>query len=115
MKIALDRTQPGAALGLGYGEGVTHDYLRLGTTTLFATLGIASGQVLTKCQPPHRHHEFLRFLKDIDANVPPELDIHLVVDNYATHKHAGVSAGWRPAPDTRCITRRPLLLLAKPS
>jgi putative transposase len=84
---ALDRTQPVLPLGLGYVEGVTHDYVRHGTTTLFAALDIASGQVLTRCRPRHRHQEFLAFLKDIEANVPPELDIHLVVDNYATHKH----------------------------
>jgi putative transposase len=87
---ALDCTQPVLPLGLGYVEGVTHDYVRHGTTTLFAALDIASGQVLTRCQPRHRHQEFLQFLKDIEANVPPELDIHLVVDNYATHKHERV-------------------------
>ncbi len=84
---ALDRTQPVLPMGLGYVEGVTHDYVRHGTTTLFAALDIASGQILTRCKPRHRHQEFLGFLKHIDANVPPELDIHLVVDNYATHKH----------------------------
>jgi putative transposase len=84
---ALDRTQPVLPMGLGYVEGVTHDYVRHGTTTLFAALDIASGQVLTRCKPRHRHQEFLGFLNHIDANVPPELDIHLVVDNYATHKH----------------------------
>jgi putative transposase len=87
---ALDRTQPVLPMGLGYVEGVTHDYVRHGTTTLFAALDLASGQVLTRCQPRHRHQEFLQFLKDIEANVPPELDIHLVVDNYATHKHEKV-------------------------
>ena len=84
---ALDRTQPVLPMGLGYVEGVTHDYVRHGTTTLFAALDIASGEVLTRCKPRHRHQEFLGFLNHIDANVPPELDIHLVVDNYATHKH----------------------------
>jgi len=69
---------------------VTHDYVRHGTTTLFAALDIASGQVLTRCKPRHRHQEFLGFLNHIDANVPPDLDIHLVVDNYATHKHEKV-------------------------
>lgn len=87
---ALDRTQPVLPMGLGYVEGVTHDYVRHGTTTLFAALDIASGQVLTRCKPRHRHQEFLAFLNHIDANVPPDLDIHLVVDNYATHKHAKV-------------------------
>lgn len=87
---ALDRTQPVLPMGLGYVEGVTHDYVRHGTTTLFAALDIASGQVLTRCKPRHRHQEFLGFLNHIDANVPPDLDIHLVVDNYATHKHEKV-------------------------
>jgi len=87
---ALDRTQPVLPMGLGYVEGVTHDYVRHGTTTLFAALDIASGQVLTRCKPRHRHQEFLGFLHHIDANVPPDLDIHLVVDNYATHKHGKV-------------------------
>ena len=69
---------------------MTHDYVRHGTTTLFAALDIASGQVLTRCKPRHRHQEFLGFLNHIDANVPPDLDIHLIVDNYATHKHEKV-------------------------
>jgi putative transposase len=84
---ALDRTQPVLPMGLGYVEGVTHDYVRHGAITLFAALDIASGQVLTRCKPRHRHKEFLGFLNHLDANVPPDLDIHLVVDNYAIHKH----------------------------
>ncbi len=87
---ALDRTQPILPLGLGYVEGVTHDYVRHGTTTLFAALDIASGQVLAQCQRRHRHQEFRQFLRRIDASVPQALDVHLVVDNYATHKHATV-------------------------
>jgi putative transposase len=87
---ALNRTQPLLPMGLGYVEGVTHDYVRHGTTTLFAALDIASGQVLTKCKHRHRHQEYLGFLKYIDANVPQKLDIHLVVDNYSTHKHPTV-------------------------
>lgn len=87
---ALDRTQPMLPMGLGYVEGVTHDYIRHGTTTLFAALDIASGHVLTQCKPRHRHQEFLQFLRHIDKNVPENLDIHLVVDNYVTHKHAKV-------------------------
>ncbi len=84
---ALDRTQPLLPMGLGYVEGVTHDYVRHGTTTLFAALDIATGQVLTSCKKRHRHQEYLQFLKEVNANVPSELEIHLVVDNYATHKH----------------------------
>ncbi len=87
---ALERTQPLLPLGLGYVEGVTHGYLRHGTTTLFAALDVATGRVLAQCKPRHRHQEFLGFLKHIDAHVPPDLDIHLVVDNYGTHKHARV-------------------------
>jgi len=87
---ALDRTQPLLPMGLGYVEGVTHDYVRHGTTTLFAALDIATGKVLTCCKRRHRHQEYLQFLKQIDANVAKDLDIHLVVDNYATHKHAKV-------------------------
>jgi putative transposase len=84
---ALERTQPLLPMGLGYVEGVTHDYVRHGTTTLFAALDIANGAVLTQCKARHRHQEFLAFLRHIDTNVPRQFDIHLIVDNYATHKH----------------------------
>src|SRR6266498_6052202 len=87
---ALDRTQPLLPLGLGYVEGVTHDYVRHGTTTLFAALDVASGRVLTSCKRRHRHQEYLAFLKEVDESMPRKLDIHLVVDNYATHKHPRV-------------------------
>ncbi len=87
---ALDRTQPMLPLGLGYVEGVTHDYVRHGTTTLFAALDLASGRVLTQCKRRHRHQEFLQFLRHIEASVPEELEVHLIVDNYCTHKHAKV-------------------------
>ena len=87
---ALEPTQPLLPLGLGYVEGVTHGYIRHGTTTLFAALDVATGQILAQCKPRHRHQEFLSFLKHIDANVPPDLDVHLVVDNYSTHKHVKV-------------------------
>lgn len=87
---ALNRTQPMLPMGLGYVEGVTHDYVRHGTTTLFAALDIAKGTVITQCKRKHRHQEFLAFLKDIEQQVPEDLDIHAIVDNYATHKHATV-------------------------
>lgn len=87
---ALERTQPVLPMGLGYVEGITHDYVRHGTTTLFAALNIASGEVIDKCQPRHRHQEFLKFLNHIDANVPATLDLHLIMDNYASHKHPKV-------------------------
>jgi len=87
---ALERTQPMLPMGLGYVEGVTHDYERHGTTTLFAALDIANGEVLAQCKSRHRHQEYLSFLKHVDENVPRNLDIHLVIDNYATHKHSTV-------------------------
>lgn len=89
---ALNRTQPMLPMGLGYLEGVTHDYVRHGTTTLFAALDIASGTIIGQCRPQHRHQEFLSFLRHIDQNVPKELDVHLVLDNYATHKHPKIVA-----------------------
>jgi putative transposase len=89
---ALERTQPMLPLGLGYVEGVTHDYKRHGTTTLFAALDVLDGSVIAECKPRHRHQEFLGFLRTIEANVPKDLDIHLIVDNYSTHKHARVKA-----------------------
>ena len=89
---ALDRTQPTLPLGLGYVEGYTHDYIRHGTTTLFAALDIATGKVLGQCTQRHRHQEFLAFLRLIERETPAELDIHLVLDNYATHNHAKVRA-----------------------
>jgi putative transposase len=89
---ALERTQPLLPLGLGYLEGVTHDYTRHGTTTLFAALDVQRGEVLATTHRRHRHQEFLAFLGHIDANVPSDLDIHLIIDNYGTHKHATVRA-----------------------
>src|SRR3974390_2227848 len=80
---ALERTQPMLPLGLGYVEGVTHDYRRHGTTTLFAALDTASGKVLTKCRPRHRHQDYLSFLREIEKNVPKNLEVHIIVDNYA--------------------------------
>lgn len=87
---ALNRTQPVLPLGLGYVEGVTHDYVRHGTTTLFAALDVATGTVISQCRRRHRHQEFLAFLRHLDASVPRDLDIHLIIDNYATHKHPKV-------------------------
>lgn len=89
---ALERTQPVLPMGLGYVEGITHDYVRHGTTTLFAALDVANGMVLTQCKAKHRHQEFLAFLRHIEANVPEHLDVHLICDNYGTHKHARVKA-----------------------
>jgi transposase len=87
---ALDRTQPGLPLKKGRCQTMTHDYKRHGTTTLFAALNVASGKVLGTCMKKHRHQEWLRFLRMIDRQTPPQLDVHLIADNYATHKHAKV-------------------------
>lgn len=84
---ALDRTQPGLPLKRGRGTTMTHDYKRNGTTTLFAALNAADGQVISLCQQRHRHQEWLRFLKLINQATPPDQDLHLIIDNYATHKH----------------------------
>ena len=89
---ALQRTQPVLPMGLGYVEGVTHDYVRHGTTTLFAALNVLNGAVLAECKPRHRHQEFLAFLRSIDKAVPAELDVHCIVDNYASHKHPKVKS-----------------------
>jgi transposase len=89
---ALDRTQPGLPLKKGRAATMTHDYKRHGTTTLFAALDVKSGIVIGECQPRHRAKEFIRFLKRIDRIVEKGLDIHLVLDNYRTHKTAEVNA-----------------------
>jgi transposase len=85
---ALDRTQPMLPLRPGQPARRSHDYKRHGVTSLFAALDIATGRVIGKCFPRHRAAEFRRFLDEIEANVPPDLDVHLVMDNYATHKTA---------------------------
>ena len=89
---ALDRTQPGLPLKKGRAGTMTHDYRRHGTTTLFAALDVASGEIVHECMPRHRHQEFLRFLRKIERTVVAELDIHVILDNYATHKHPAVRA-----------------------
>ena len=87
---ALERTQPLLPMGVGYVEGVTHDYRRHGTTTLFAALNIETGTVISQCRQRHRHTEYLDFLRQIDAAVPQALDVHIIVDNYSTHKHVRI-------------------------
>ncbi len=89
---ALDRTQPGLPMKRGRAQTLTHDYKRNGTTTLFAALDVKSGIVIGECQPRHRAKEFIRFLKKIDRSVQKHLDLHLIMDNYATHKTAAVKA-----------------------
>jgi len=83
---ALDRSAPILPLHVGLPERRTHDYRRHGTTSLFAALDVATGKIIGECHRRHRSQEFLRFLKTIDASVPPSLDIHLILDNYGTHK-----------------------------
>ena len=95
---ALDRTQPSLPIINGRAATITHDYKRHGTTTLFAALDVLAGKVIGSCLPKHRHSEFVRFLKTIDAEVHAGLQVHLILDNYATHKHPNVLAwlGKRP-------------------
>jgi transposase len=87
---ALDRTQPGLPLKKGRCGTMTHDYKRNGTTTLFAALNVAEGKLIGTCMPRHRHQEWIKFLKQIDQQTPAGLDLHLIADNYATHKHPKV-------------------------
>jgi transposase len=89
---ALDRTQPGLPMKKGRAATMTHDYKRHGTTTLFAALDVQSGLVIGECQPRHRSREFIRFLRAIDRIVDKRFALHLVVDNYGTHKTAAVKA-----------------------
>lgn len=95
---ALDRTQPGLPMKKGRAGTMTHDYKRNGTTTLFAALNMLDGTVIGTCMPRHRHREFLRFLKLIDHQTAADLDLHLVVDNYATHKTPGVKRWLKAHP-----------------
>jgi len=95
---ALDRTQPGLPIKKGRCNTMTHDYKRNGTTTLFAALELAEGKLIGTCMNRHRHQEWLKFLKLIDAQTPAELDLHLVLDNYATHKHPKVKSWLKRHP-----------------
>jgi len=95
---ALDRTQPGLPMKKGRCGTMTHDYKRNGTTTLFAALSMLDGKVIGECMPRHRHQEFIRFLKTIDTATPAEFDLHIIADNYATHKHPRVKSWLRRHP-----------------
>jgi transposase len=95
---ALDRTQPMLPLKKGRCGTMTHDYVRNGTTTLFAALNVAEGKLIGTCMKRHRHQEWIQFLNQIDRQTPSELDLHLIADNYATHKHPKVA---------RWLKRRP--------
>lgn len=95
---ALERTQPGLPLGQGHIATRTHDYYRHGTVTLFAALNYLNGKILAERAPRHRHQEWLKFLQAIEKSSPPDVDVHLILDNYATHKHPKV---------LRWLTKRP--------
>jgi len=95
---ALDRTQPGLPMKKGRCGTQTHDYKRNGTTTLFAALSMLDGKVIGDCMPHHRHQEFIRFLKKIDNETPAGLELHLIVDNYGTHKHPRVNSWLKRHP-----------------
>lgn len=87
---ALDRTQPGLPMKPGRAGTMTHDYKRHGTSTLFAALNVFTGEVIGECKQRHRHQEFLAFLKTVEKRTPKDLDLHIIVDNYSTHKHEKV-------------------------
>ena len=95
---ALDRTQKSLPLYPGRLQTMTHDYKRHGTTNLLAAIDLAQGKLIAECQPRHRHQEWLKFLKKIDAETPPGLDRHLIVDNYSTHKHPKVKTWLKGHP-----------------
>jgi transposase len=95
---ALDRTQPGLPLKKGRCGTMTHDYKRHGTTTLFAAIEVAQGKVVGQCFARHRHQEFIKFLKRLDAEFPLEMKLHLVMDNYGTHKHPRVQSWLQKHP-----------------
>ena len=105
---ALDRTQPGLPLKKGRCGTMTHDYKRNGTTTLFAALNMLEGKVIGQCLPRHRHQELLKFLRRLDREFPEELTLHLVMDNYGTHKTPRFSGGWRITRVSCVISSRPV-------
>ena len=95
---ALDPTQPSLPMKPGRAGTMTHDYKRNGTTTLFAALNTLDGSVIGQCLPRHRHQEFLKFLRTLDREFPSDMELHLIVDNYRTHKHANVNAWLQKHP-----------------
>src|SRR5205807_1907697 len=99
---ALDRTQPGLPLKKGRCGTMTHDYKRNGTTTLFAALNMLDGKVIGECHGRHRHQEWRKFLRRLDAEFPPELKLHVVMDNYGTHKEPHVQARLKKHPRFVC-------------
>jgi len=95
---ALDRTQPALPLRTGLVATRTHDYVRHGTTTLFAALNVLDGTVIGSCKPQHRHQEFLQFMEQVDREVPRRREVHLILDNYGTHTHPNVKAWFEAHP-----------------
>ena len=95
---ALDRTQKSLPIYPGRLKTLTHDYKRNGTTTLFAAIELGKGTIIAECMPRHRHQEWIKFLKKIDVETPADLDLHLIVDNYATHKHPKVKSWLKRHP-----------------
>lgn len=89
---ALDRTQPGLPMKRGRSGTMTHDYKRHGTTSLFAAMNVLDGTIISQCHPRHRHQEWLKFLRLIKSHMPEDKEVHLICDNYATHKHPKVQA-----------------------
>lgn len=110
---ALDRTQPGSPLKKGRAGTMTHDYKRNGTTTLFAALGVMAGTAIGECLARHRADEFLSFLKTIDRETPAHLDLHLIVDKYATHKTPAVKR-WLATQTLHTALHADILFLAQP-
>jgi len=104
---ALDRTQASLPIKRGRAGTMTHDYKRNGTTTLFAALDVLTGKVIGQCLPRHRHEEFLKFLRTIDREVPNGLQVHLILDNYSTHKHQNVKNWLAKHPRFHLHSSRP--------
>src|SRR5512144_304552 len=112
---ALDRTQPGLPMKKGRAGTLTHDYIRHGTTTLFAALNVLDGTVVGQCMQRHRHQEFLRFLNRLERDIPAGKLVHVVLDNYGSHKHPKVRAWLARHPRWTSTSRRPQLSGSMPS
>jgi transposase len=110
---ALDRTQPGLPMKKGRAGTITHDYKRHGVTTLFAALNVLEGKVIGQCMKRHRHQEFIRFLNLIEARVSKKKTIHVIVDNYATHKHPDVMAWLEKQGGFRRLPRNGIWIFIK--
>lgn len=95
---ALDRTQPALPMQSGFAETRTHDYVRHGTTTLFAALNVLEGTVIGSCKPRHRHQEFLEFMEELDRKIPRRREVHIILDNYGTHTHPNAKAWFATHP-----------------